>query len=169
MALTFEDTTKTTMIVLDGKVPVAKARRWRIGWWLLTLENASWIDPRARLPLRDDMPAGFKDLYSQYPNMLAVKSSTEARKIMQSLLETGVATVSKSTKKNFLSGTDVKAARKVLSISAAEAARCVGINDGAAWRKWERNGVSGPAAVLIRVFLQSAEARAFVGIGNSAK
>jgi DNA-binding transcriptional regulator YiaG len=152
------------MIVLDGKTPIAKARRWRIGWWLLTLEKASWVDPRARQPIRDDMPADFKDMFSQYPDMLAVKSTPEARKIMQGLLQTGVSTISKPAKKTELSGPEVKAAREAFSLSAAEAAAFVGLNDGAAWRKWERNGVSGPAAVLIRLCLKSAAARAVVGL-----
>jgi DNA-binding transcriptional regulator YiaG len=164
MSLTFEETTKTTMIILDGKTPVAKARRWRIGWWLLTLEKASWVDPRARQPIRDDMPPDFKDLYSQYPNLLAVKTAAEARKIMKSLLQTGVTTPSKPTRKHILTGAEVKAARKAFSLSAAEAAAFFGINDGAAWRKWERNGVSGAAAILIRLCLKSEKARAFMGL-----
>jgi DNA-binding transcriptional regulator YiaG len=164
MSLTFEQHTKTTMIVLDGKTPVAKARRWGIGWWLLTLEKASWVDPRARQPIRDDLPADFKDMFSKYPNMLAVKSTAEARKIMQSLLQTGVSTKPKTRWKNELSGAEVRAARETFSISASEAAAFFGLNDGAAWRRWERNGVSGSAAILIYLCLKSQAARSFIGL-----
>ncbi|MCS4088815.1 hypothetical protein [Rhizobium sp. BK176] len=164
MPLTFLEPTKTTMIVMDGSTPIAKARRWGIGWWSLTLENASWVDERARRPIRDDMPADFKDLFSRNPKMLAVKSATEARKIMQGLLQTGVSTSSNPGRKNDLSGAEVKAAREAFSLSAAEAAAFVGLNDGAAWRRWERNGVSGPGAILIRLCLKSAAARAFFGL-----
>ena len=75
------------MIVMDGKRVVAKARRYGTGWWLLKLESACWVDSRARQPLRSDLPAGFRDLFSRYPDMLAVKSKREARRIMGGLAE----------------------------------------------------------------------------------
>lgn len=89
MAMTFLEANDWAMVVMDGRRCVAKARRYGVGYWLLKLEGASWIDPRARQPIRDDLPAGFSDLFSKYPNMLAVKGKAEARKIMQGLTATG--------------------------------------------------------------------------------
>lgn len=152
------------MIVMDKKKPVAKARLWGMGWWLLTMENGSWLDPRAREPIRDDLPKGFKDLFSRYPNMLAVKSKAEARKIMQALCATGTAGHQKRPKDKILTGGQVREARSQLGLTAAAAAAAFGLNDGAAWRKWERNGVSGPAALMIGLCLQSPEARAYLGL-----
>lgn len=62
----------------------------------------------------------------------------------------------------------VRAARETLGLSATEAASLVGLNDGAAWRKWERNGVSGPAAVLIRALIDSRAVRRHFGIAASS-
>lgn len=164
MTLAFTETTKTTMIVMDGSKPVAKARLWGMGWWLLTVENGSWLDPRARESIRDDLPKGFKDLFSSYPNMLAVKSRAEARKIMQALSETGAVGRRKPHRGKELTGDQVKQARSELGLTAAAAAAAFGLNDGAAWRKWERNGVSGPAALMIGLCLQSPEARVYLGL-----
>jgi len=86
MPLSFYEPTKWAMVVMDGNKAVAKARHYGgVGWWLLKLESASWTDPRARQPIRDDLPQDFRDLFSKYPNMLAVRSRNEARKIMQGL------------------------------------------------------------------------------------
>ncbi|WP_191320448.1 hypothetical protein [Camelimonas fluminis] len=38
-------------------------------------------------------------------------------------------------------------------------AAVVGLNDGAAWRKWERNGVKGPGAVLLASLIDSPDVR----------
>lgn len=54
-----------------------------------------------------------------------------------------------------LSPAEVRTARADLGLTAAEAAALVGLNDGAAWRKWERLGVSGPAAVLLLALTDS--------------
>lgn len=72
---------------MDGGRVIAKARKKAMGFWLLKLESACWVDPRARQPLRDDFPEGFHDLFSQYPDMLAIKNKTEARKIMLGLAQ----------------------------------------------------------------------------------
>ncbi len=87
MTMTFSEPTPWAMIVMDGDRPVAKARKRQMGVWVLTAVDGSWIDPRARMPLRDDFPAGYKDLYSQYPELLTVKSKGEARKLMMALAE----------------------------------------------------------------------------------
>jgi hypothetical protein len=87
MAMAFYEPTKWAMVVMDGKRAVAKARHRPMGMWLLEMLGGSWIDPRARTPLRDDFPADFKDLYSQYPNLLVVKSKAEARRILTGLCD----------------------------------------------------------------------------------
>lgn len=87
MPLTFHEPNEWAMVVMDGKRPIAKARKKQVGYWLLVLESGCWVDPRARQPLRDDMPAGFSDLFSKYPNMLAVKGKREARALMKGLLD----------------------------------------------------------------------------------
>jgi len=58
-----------------------------------------------------------------------------------------------------LDAATVRAARSSLGLSASEAAILVGLNDGAAWRKWERNGVSGPGAILIQALIESQPVR----------
>jgi hypothetical protein len=75
------------MIVMDGERAVAKARKNAMGVWTLTGIECSWVDPRARTPLRDDFPTGFKDLYSRHPEFLTVKTKGEARKLLQALAE----------------------------------------------------------------------------------
>jgi hypothetical protein len=87
MTMTFLEPTSWAMIVMDGDRAVAKARKKSMGVWTLTGVDCSWIDPRARMPLRDDFPAGFKDLSSRYPQFLTVKTKGEARKILQALAE----------------------------------------------------------------------------------
>lgn len=83
--MTFQEPTDWSMIVMDGQRAVAKARKKQLGLWLLSLENACWIDPRARQPIREDWPAGVDSMWSKYPQLLAVKTKREARKIMQEL------------------------------------------------------------------------------------
>jgi len=61
---------------------------------------------------------------------------------------------------------EVRQARISLNISASSAAELVGLNDGAAWRKWERNGVSGPGAVLIRALLESHAVRRYFRVAG---
>jgi hypothetical protein len=63
---------------------------------------------------------------------------------------------------------EVRTARAELRLSAAEAAHLVGLNDGAAWRKWERNGVTGPGAVLLGALLGSRAVRRHFGLLNEA-
>jgi DNA-binding transcriptional regulator YiaG len=63
-----------------------------------------------------------------------------------------------------LSPSEVRTARADLGLSASEAAVLVGLNDGAAWRRWERNGVTGPGAVLIRALMESRAVRRHFGI-----
>ena len=58
-----------------------------------------------------------------------------------------------------LDGKAVRKAREFLSLSASQAAEAVGLNDGAAWRKWERKGVSGPGAVLVSALVASRQVR----------
>lgn len=58
-------------------------------------------------------------------------------------------------------GEDVRQARAALGLSASEAADIVGLNDGAAWRKWERNGVTGTGAVLVKALMESAAVRRY--------
>lgn len=59
---------------------------------------------------------------------------------------------------------EVRAARSALRLSATEAAALVGINDGAQWRRWERDGVKGPAAVLLRAIIESRAVRRYFGL-----
>jgi hypothetical protein len=91
------------MIVMDGNRAVAKARKKAMGVWTLTGIECSWVDPRARMPMRDDFPAGFKDLSSRYPQFLTVKTKAEARNILQALAES----------KPYKAGQPVKAQPKV--------------------------------------------------------
>lgn len=63
-----------------------------------------------------------------------------------------------------ITAADVRAARAALGLSAAAAAAMVGLSDGAAWRKWERNGVSGPGAMLVRALADSAAVRRYFGL-----
>ena len=89
MPMTFLEPNGWAMIVVDGRRTVARAKKWGVGYWLLELQigEACWTDPRARMPIRDDLPVGFKDLFSRYPHMLAVKSKVEARKLMKGLAD----------------------------------------------------------------------------------
>jgi hypothetical protein len=87
MTMTFLEPTPWAMIVMDGERAVAKARKKAMGVWTLTGIECSWVDPRARTPLRDDFPTGFKDLYSRHPEFLTVKTKGEARKLLQALAE----------------------------------------------------------------------------------
>lgn len=89
MPMTFLEPTRFTMIVMDGDRCVARARRWGIGWWLLEAVDACWTDPRARQPLRDDFPAGYKDMFSKNPRLLAFKAKGDARATMRGLADTG--------------------------------------------------------------------------------
>lgn len=59
---------------------------------------------------------------------------------------------------------EVRAARKSLSLSASKAAMIFGIYDGAAWRKWEQKGVSGPGAKLLTAMLESRAVRQHFGL-----
>jgi len=65
-----------------------------------------------------------------------------------------------------LSGDEVRAVRTMFNLSASRAASIVGLNDGAAWRKWERNGVRGPGAVLLKAIVESTAVRRYFKIGD---
>ena len=49
-----------------------------------------------------------------------------------------------------MTGDEVRAWRASFELSASQAAEIVGLSEGAAWRRWERMGVAGPNAVLLR-------------------
>lgn len=89
MAMRFEQPVSWAMIVMDGNRVVAKARKKGIGMWLLSLEAGCWTDPRARQPLRKDWPEEIASMWPKYPNLLAVKTAKEAKRIMQELAQTG--------------------------------------------------------------------------------
>lgn len=52
-----------------------------------------------------------------------------------------------------LAGPKVRALRKMLDLSAEACAQMVGINDGAGWRRWERDGAKGVAAVFLTAMI----------------
>lgn len=72
-----------------------------------------------------------------------------------------------SASRRQLSADETRAARAALGLSASEMAQVVGLNDGAAWRKWERMGVSGPGAVLVSALLTSQPIRRYFGLSLS--
>ena len=49
----------------------------------------------------------------------------------------------------FITGAKVRALRKKLGHSAQTCAEMVGLNNGSGWRRWEREGAKGTAAVLL--------------------
>lgn len=63
---------------------------------------------------------------------------------------------------------EVREFRAAARLSAAQAANIVGLNDDAAWRKWERNGVTGSGAVLLRAMIESAAVRRYFGVNLMA-
>lgn len=166
MPMTFHQPVKWGMSVVNGQEVIASAKKYGVGYWLLTLRNGSWVDPRARQPLRDDFPKGYRDMYSANPQTLAVKTDKEAREIMLALAATGNI-VTEAKHEAHLTGYQVRDARAKLSLSAAEAATLVGLNDGAAWRRWERGGVSGPGAVLLTALVESPAVREHFHIVNN--
>ena len=58
----------------------------------------------------------------------------------------------------------VRDVRRSLGISAAQAAAAVGLSDGAAWRRWERLGATGPAAKLLEALQESQAVRRHFGL-----
>jgi len=73
-----------------------------------------------------------------------------------------------SASKTGLTGDEVKAARAAFSLTADGMAAVVGLSDGAAWRKWERNGVKGPGAVLLSSLIDSPAVRRHFGLSVKA-
>lgn len=62
----------------------------------------------------------------------------------------------------------VRETRRTLNLSASQAAKTVGLNDGSSWRRWERNGVTGPAATLVLALRESAAVRRYLGLENKS-
>lgn len=59
---------------------------------------------------------------------------------------------------------EVRATRLSMGLSASQAAEIVGLSEGAAWRRWERDGVTGAGAILLRALTDSAAARRYFGV-----
>lgn len=77
------------MIVMDGDSAIAKVHKVALGGWVLQAVDGCWVDPRARRSLREDFPPGFKALWPQYPQYMWIKTKTETRRILKSVLKTG--------------------------------------------------------------------------------
>jgi hypothetical protein len=68
------------MIVMDGKNPVAVARKTVSFGYILRVYNACWTDPRART---QGLVPG------KYPHLMNILTKREARSIMKALANTG--------------------------------------------------------------------------------
>jgi predicted DNA-binding protein (UPF0251 family) len=67
-----------------------------------------------------------------------------------------------------LDAEEVRAVRTMLGLSASDAAAIVGLSDGAAWRKLERNGARGAAAKLLIAVRDSQAVRRYFGVSITA-
>lgn len=67
-----------------------------------------------------------------------------------------------------LEAEQVRTVRVMLGLSASGAADLVGLSDGAAWRKLERNGARGAAAKLLIAVRDSQSVRRYFGVSITA-
>lgn len=65
-----------------------------------------------------------------------------------------------------MTGDEVRGWRASFGLTADQAAALVGLTEGAAWRRWEREGITGPSAVLLQAITKDAGVRRYFRLSN---